>query len=46
LVWEDRGDSFRVVPRRRVRVADIIGMGKSGGGDAVQAKRRIQRGRR
>jgi len=46
LVWEDRGDSFRVVPRKRVTLADITGIGRSGGADAVEAKRRIQRGRR
>lgn len=43
LVWEVDGETIRVTPRRRVTVEDIIGMGRSGG-DAVEAKRRIQRG--
>jgi len=46
LVWEDRGETIRVTPRRRVTLADITAMGAAGGSDAVQAKRRIQRGRR
>ncbi len=43
LVWEVVGESIRVTPRRRVAVEDIIGMGRAGG-DAVESKRRIQRG--
>ena len=43
LVWEVEDDVIRVTPRKRVAVEDIIGLGRSGG-DAVEAKRRIQRG--
>ncbi len=43
LVWEDRGDEIRVVPRKRVTREDITGM-VAFPGDAVELKRRVQRG--
>ena len=43
LVWEDQGDDIRVVPRKRLTRADIAGF-VAFPGDAVELKRRVQRG--
>ena len=43
LVWEDRGDEIRVVPRKRLTRADIAGF-VAFPGDADELKRRVQRG--
>jgi len=43
LVWEEEGREIRVVPRKRLSLRDILGMVEYAG-DAVQAKRRVQRG--
>lgn len=45
LVWQDLGEEIRVVPRKRLTRRDITGF-VSFPGDAVEAKRRIQRGRK
>ncbi len=45
LVWESTGRTIRVRPRKKVTLDDIVGLGASGGEDAVAAKRRRQRGR-
>ena len=43
LVWEDRGNEIRVVPRKRLTREDITGI-VSFPADAVELKRRAQRG--
>ena len=43
LVWESREEGIRVVPRKRLKWKDIAGM-VDYPGDAVEAKRRVQRG--
>ena len=43
LVWEEEDDEIRVVPRKRLALRDIVGIAGFTG-DAVQAKRRVQRG--
>lgn len=43
LVWEERGDEIRVVPRKRLTLEDIAGF-VAFPGDAVELKRRVQRG--
>jgi len=45
LVWEEEGDEIRVAPRKRLTLKDIVGI-VGYPGDAVQSKRRIQRGGR
>lgn len=43
LIWEEEGREIRVVPRKKLSLPDILGM-VGYPGDAVQAKRRVQRG--
>ncbi|MGB2727685.1 MAG: AbrB/MazE/SpoVT family DNA-binding domain-containing protein [Halobacteriota archaeon] len=43
LVWELDGKNLKLFPRRRVELENIIGL-ISEGGDALKAKKRIQRG--
>ncbi|MHC1586867.1 MAG: AbrB/MazE/SpoVT family DNA-binding domain-containing protein [Candidatus Syntropharchaeia archaeon] len=43
LVWEWNGKELRVSPRKRKKLEDIIGL-ISEGGDALEAKKRIQSG--
>ena len=43
LVWEEQGREIRVVPRKKLSLRDILGM-VAYPGDAVHAKRRVQRG--
>ena len=45
LVWVVRGDKIELTPRKRVTFDDIIGIIEVGG-DAVEAKKRIQAGRK
>ncbi len=43
LEWEEAGDAILIKVRKRVSFGDIVGL-ISVGGDAVEAKKRIQRG--
>lgn len=43
LLWEERGDSAVVKPRKRKTLEDITGI-ISVGGDAVELKKKVQRG--
>ena len=43
LIWEEEGREIRVVPRKKLSLRDILGM-VGYPGDAVQAKRQVQRG--
>jgi bifunctional DNA-binding transcriptional regulator/antitoxin component of YhaV-PrlF toxin-antitoxin module len=43
LIWEERGDTIVVKPKRRKTLEDITGI-ISVGGDAVASKKKAQRG--
>jgi AbrB family looped-hinge helix DNA binding protein len=43
LEWDLKGDLILIKPRKKVTLEDIIGFCDEGG-DAVEAKKRIQRG--
>jgi len=43
LIWEMEGNDIRVSPRKKVELDNIIGIIEKGG-DALEAKKKIQRG--
>jgi AbrB family looped-hinge helix DNA binding protein len=45
IVWEERGKSIVVKPKKRKSLDDLVGM-ISEGGDAVADKERVRRGER
>jgi AbrB family looped-hinge helix DNA binding protein len=45
LIWDIEGGELRLRPRKKESLQDIVGI-ISKGGDAVDSKRRIQRGSR
>lgn len=45
IVWEERGDTIVVRPKKRKSLDELVGM-ISIGGDAVADKKRVRRGER
>ena len=45
LIWEERGNSIVVKPKKRKSLDDLVGL-ISVGGDAVADKKRVRRGER
>jgi len=43
LLWDYDGDELKIIPRKKVNLNNIVGLIKKGG-NAVESKKRIQRG--